>query len=86
MGERMKERGKGERREGRGDRDLETNEPPNVEYEAATSGWGAGRWGSGWVSHPFPFRSVGRRSREGFCGQETDALFPHPRSRGRREL
>ena len=80
----MKERGAGERREGREQRDLETSEPPNVGFGAATSGRGAGRWGSAWASHPFPLRGVGRRSREGFCGQETDALLPHPRSRGRR--
>lgn len=82
----MRERGKGERREGRGERDLETSEPPNVECEAATSVGEPGGGGSGWVSHPSPLRRVGRRSREGFCGQETDALFPHPRSRGRRGL
>lgn len=50
-----------------------------MEGEAATSVGEPGGGGSGWV-HTSPLRRVGRRSREGFCGQETDALFPPPES------
>lgn len=57
--------------------------PPNVECGAATSAWEPGVAGPVGSHTPFPF-AVLRRSREGFCGQEADALFPHPRSRGRR--
>lgn len=47
----------------------------SVEQPPGAGDWS---WGSGGVSHSFPLRRVARRNREGFCGKEDGALFPHP--------
>lgn len=74
----MKERGKGERREGRGERDLETNEPPNVECEAATSVEEPGGGGLVGSHTPLPFAESGEEAARASAGWKPKRCFPTP--------
>lgn len=73
----MRETGKGERRKGREERDPETNGPPERGVWAGHLGLGAGSCGSGWVSHPFPLRSLEEEPR-GLLRAGSRRCFPTP--------